>query len=464
MVGAAMVGAAGTALVTAAAAPTDAGAEAHPTDRFLHPGHNAVRSRHVPGARVSPPRAGLPAEKILGTNGGHVKGLAGTLHQSRAMTCPPRSRTAALGLLLTLGGVLGGATAACSTSFEVGQMNQSEPVTTGGSAMTDPDQGAQAGSDPGSDASDPMSTCEPGQMPAALTGPFAEPAVVWSRIAGLLSDQPLDPPSALPAKTTYDWAGDIVKQAFDQATGNDEPAPGTELFLKSFLFLPDGAEPLSGDWGRYLHSNMPTLEILLLTQLPTDNKRVGIFTEQSWLKQFPQIATRGYVFGNALGVVVPPHPGNITERDIPAPGPNTTRRQAEVSSVSADACDTCHSLIDPLGFSLEHFDAFGNYQQSDAGRPVNSAGTYQVPGSNKELTFDDNLNLSQQLVYVCAANLGMAARYLNMALARSHVPQAERSAAYDANLVRFQEAYVGSGRSYRALITAWAQSHMVLDP
>lgn len=335
-------------------------------------------------------------------------------------------------------------------------------VSGGGSANTDPNQQAagQAGSD-----SDALETCEPGKPPPALTGPFAAPDVVWKRIAQILSDAELVPPSQLPDVTTYEWAGDIVNEAFARAIDDDVPAPGAELFVRRFLRFPESAPELSLDWPRKLLSNMPALDVLLLTELPSDARRVGIFTERVWLKQFPQIATRGYVFASsALGVFVPPETGDITMRDNPRLDPLTSRRQAELEHSTNDACAACHRLIDPLGFSLEHFDGLGNYQETDGSKPVDSSGTYTVPGTTHEIVFDDNVNLSQQLVYVCGANLGMASSYLTMALERSHVPSEELAATHDANLTRFQQAFVGNGRSYRALVTAWAQSPIVLSP
>lgn len=342
-------------------------------------------------------------------------------------------------------------------------MDRLEPfVSTGGSASAGPNEQAagQAGNE-----GDSLDTCEPGQPPPALTGPFATPDVVWKRVAQILSDAELEPPSPLPDVTTYEWAGELVTEAFAHAVDNDEPAPGAELFVPRFLRLPESAPKLSTDWPRQLLSNMPVLEVLLLTELPDDPRRVGIFTEPVWLKQFPPIPTRGYVFASsALGFEVPPEPGDITMRENPNPGPLVSRRQAELANSSNSVCAACHSFVDQLGFSLEHFDGLGNYQETDGSKPVNSSGTYRVPRTTRDIVFDDNVNLSQQLVYVCEANLGMASSYLTMALERSHVPSADRDATHEANLKRFEQAFVGSGRSYRALVTAWAQSPIVLSP
>jgi hypothetical protein len=38
------------------------------------------------------------------------------------------------------------------------------------------------------------------------------------------------------------------------------------------------------------------------------------------------------------------------------------------------ACASCHDRIDPLGFALENFDAFGRWRTEDGGKPVDSSG------------------------------------------------------------------------------------------
>jgi hypothetical protein len=43
-----------------------------------------------------------------------------------------------------------------------------------------------------------------------------------------------------------------------------------------------------------------------------------------------------------------------------------------------NACVTCHGIINPLGFTLEHFDAVGRYRQKDTGKPIDATGSYQT--------------------------------------------------------------------------------------
>ena len=51
--------------------------------------------------------------------------------------------------------------------------------------------------------------------------------------------------------------------------------------------------------------------------------------------------------------------------------PSLSMREKVTQMTEARACMTCHSTINPLGFSLEHYDAIGRWRERDAGKPVN---------------------------------------------------------------------------------------------
>ena len=38
------------------------------------------------------------------------------------------------------------------------------------------------------------------------------------------------------------------------------------------------------------------------------------------------------------------------------------------------ACASCHNLMDPVGFSLENFDAVGRWRTAEEGKPVDATG------------------------------------------------------------------------------------------
>jgi hypothetical protein len=57
---------------------------------------------------------------------------------------------------------------------------------------------------------------------------------------------------------------------------------------------------------------------------------------------------------------------------------------------SAVACQTCHTLINPLGFALEEFDEVGRYRTVDTSgggaKPIDATGSY-LPRAGAEATF-----------------------------------------------------------------------------
>ncbi|MGH9253025.1 MAG: DUF1592 domain-containing protein [Vicinamibacterales bacterium] len=78
---------------------------------------------------------------------------------------------------------------------------------------------------------------------------------------------------------------------------------------------------------------------------------------------------------------------NILAAPPPAPPPNVpaleeTSKDGKSRSVrdmleqhrQNPVCASCHARMDPLGLSLEHFDAIGQWRATDAGTPINASG------------------------------------------------------------------------------------------
>jgi hypothetical protein len=82
-----------------------------------------------------------------------------------------------------------------------------------------------------------------------------------------------------------------------------------------------------------------------------------------------------WILENILGTAPPPPPG-----DIPSLEPNdkkhqnlSLRKQLEQHRQKAE-CAACHNLLDPLGFTLENFNAIGEWRDDDKGIPIDSFG------------------------------------------------------------------------------------------
>jgi hypothetical protein len=76
---------------------------------------------------------------------------------------------------------------------------------------------------------------------------------------------------------------------------------------------------------------------------------------------------------------LPPESPTTLDRDIPAPPQpdkeNTTRERFEVIHSTDPFCAGCHSSIDAIGFSFEHFDGMGMYRVTENQKQVNAATT-----------------------------------------------------------------------------------------
>ncbi len=82
-----------------------------------------------------------------------------------------------------------------------------------------------------------------------------------------------------------------------------------------------------------------------------------------------------WLLENILGAPVPPPPPNIPPLEASNPGnkPLTVREMLETHRKNP-VCASCHARMDPLGFSLENFDAIGQWRTKDGSAPLDASG------------------------------------------------------------------------------------------
>jgi mono/diheme cytochrome c family protein len=117
-------------------------------------------------------------------------------------------------------------------------------------------------------------------------------------------------------------------------------------------------------------------------KVPVDPKeRAGVLTHPYLLSAFSyQKSTspihRGvFLTRNIIGRALKPPPMAVAFKDAEF-APNLTMREKVAELTRPQACQTCHSVINPLGFSLEHFDAVGRFRTSEKEQPIDAVSDY----------------------------------------------------------------------------------------
>jgi hypothetical protein len=130
-------------------------------------------------------------------------------------------------------------------------------------------------------------------------------------------------------------------------------------------------------------------------------QRRGVLTQVGFLASHatsldPDPIHRGvYLSERLLCQKIGAPPANIPA--LPAPN-GRTNREVVTSHTEAPGtvCASCHStLINPLGFPFENFDAVGGYRATDNGHPVDASSTPSVGG--KKVSVKDALDLADAL-------------------------------------------------------------------
>jgi hypothetical protein len=87
------------------------------------------------------------------------------------------------------------------------------------------------------------------------------------------------------------------------------------------------------------------------------------------------VAIRGrWLLANLLGAPPPPPPPNVPDlKETAADGPPKSLRERMEIHRKSPACAGCHRRMDPLGFSLENYDALGKWRTVADGLPVDAS-------------------------------------------------------------------------------------------
>jgi hypothetical protein len=158
---------------------------------------------------------------------------------------------------------------------------------------------------------------------------------------------------------------------------------------------------LNGRLAKVYEVDLPPDAGFTKVRLGTGGQRAGVLTHPYLLSvlAYPAESSpihRGvFVARGVLGLTLRPPPDAFTP--LPAEAhPELTTRERVAFQTRADACVRCHGVINPLGFTLEHFDAIGRYRETEDDKPIDGGGYYETRAGTTE-RFADSRQLATYL-------------------------------------------------------------------
>jgi mono/diheme cytochrome c family protein len=139
---------------------------------------------------------------------------------------------------------------------------------------------------------------------------------------------------------------------------------------------------LNGRLARFYGVEMPPdAPFRKVDRAPGD--RSGILTHPYLMANFAYTASsspihRGvFLSRSVLGRPLRPPPEAVAPLAADLHPDLTTRQRVELQT-KPESCQSCHGMINHLGFALEHYDAIGRYRDREKNRPVDATGSYET--------------------------------------------------------------------------------------
>ena len=150
----------------------------------------------------------------------------------------------------------------------------------------------------------------------------------------------------------------------------------------------------------------------------------------------------------------PDPPDNIVDTRDSVNNPNATERERLAVHRADPACAGCHTLMDPIGFGLENFDASGRWRDFEGGLPVDVSG--EIVGTDVAGPFVGPIELASKVAQSREVEACLITHWSRFANGRAE------TAADTCGTAWLAEQFRTSGRSLRELVLAMTQTDAFL--
>jgi mono/diheme cytochrome c family protein len=162
--------------------------------------------------------------------------------------------------------------------------------------------------------------------------------------------------------------------------------------------------------------------------------QASILTVTSYPNRTSPVERGKWILTNLLGVPpAPPPPGVPPLKDSYTDKPQTLRERMEQHRKDP-VCAGCHKVMDPIGFSLENFDATGHWRTNDEGAKIDPTGTLfngaaldGVNGLRRELVSRPEVFVGVMTEKMMTYALGRGVEYYDMPAVRKIVQDAGKN-------------------------------------
>ena len=174
----------------------------------------------------------------------------------------------------------------------------------------------------------------------------------------------------------------------DDVVWRDQRSDYRQLLLASDIYLNNRLAKFLGASANVSPTTTPTTQPVF-TKIPFNPaQRSGVLTHPyllaalAYSRDSSPIHRGVFLTRNIVGRALRPPPQAV-EFNEDRFDPSLTMRQKVTELTRGDQCMGCHAVINPLGFSLEGFDAVGRFRSSDKDKPVDTTSEFPVDPAGK---------------------------------------------------------------------------------
>ncbi|WP_245677788.1 DUF1592 domain-containing protein [Chondromyces crocatus] len=183
--------------------------------------------------------------------------------------------------------------------------------------------------------------------------------------------------------------------------------------------------------------------------------RAGVLTHASVLatqskpNQSSPIHRGKFVRERLLCDLIPPPPANLPIT-VPEVQLGVTTRERFAQHREDTVCSGCHALMDPIGYTFEHYDGIGQWRDLDQGLPVDATGNISRTEANG--SFDGAIELSTHLARSAQVRACVVSQWFRYGYGRAEKEEDQCS------LDQLGDTFRRSGHSIQALLVGLTQT------